>query len=138
MIAPMLRTVLAFLSVAAGPHAVYPELTFQQFIKRSVAPDYPSIDQGRGTTGVVVLEISFDSRLSIEDIKVLQAPSRTLARAAQKVLAHWQFAFPSEIPTGRPIITKLTFYFTKCDGRYAAYYAREAPVPLCRGASLAR
>jgi len=121
-----------FLAEVGGQYLIYPELRFQQLIEKSIAPVYPSEDQRAGTVGVVVLEVRFDRRLAVEATSVLESPSGSLASAAQQAVTAWRLApAPPELSSARGIVTKLTFYFSRCKGRYVAFYSREAPTPVC-------
>jgi len=129
----IISTLICLLVAETGSqYLIYPELRFQQLIEKSAAPAYPAEDQRVGNVGVVVLEVRLDRRLVVETTSVLESPSRSMASAAQQAVTTWRMAAaPPEVNSARGVITKLTFYFSRCQGRYVAFYSRDAPTPVC-------
>jgi TonB family protein len=92
-----------------------------------VRPAYPEADRKAATTGVVVAAVTLTESGIVRRIKVLEAPSPSMATSVSEAVTNWHFK-PWPPIEGRPvsISAKLTFYFVRDRRQYSVLNPSEA------------
>lgn len=100
------------------------ERFFLKSVVTKVRPEYPPEDIQSGVTGVVVVEIQLSSDGRVFRTQVLEAPSSSIAVAANKALEQWKFR--PWWPANYIMASTVTMYFTKEDQQFRVRFPEEA------------
>jgi TonB family protein len=102
------------------------ESVLRQWITKSVRPTYPAQDMKAGVRGVVVAQVVVTPDGKVDDVEILDAPSKAMGKAVENAVTHWEFA--PKVSEPLRLRAKLTFYFTLTRGKAAVLYPSEAPI----------
>lgn len=80
-------------------------------------PSYPEDAKNNKITGIAVAELHINEANRIDTVKVIEAPSKSIAEAAKASILQWKFPPPRPGDTVICLRGKLTFYFVIENGK---------------------
>ena len=80
-------------------------------------PSYPEDAKNNQITGIAVVELHINEANRIDTVKVIEAPSKSIAEAAKASILQWKFSPPRPRDTVICLRGKLTFYFVIENGK---------------------
>jgi TonB family protein len=93
------------------------EATLRRIATKTILPSFPDDAARDNKTGVAVSEIQIDTGGHVSVVKVLEAPSPSIAESVSTALQKWEFR-PLLDSDRKPVLLsgKITFYFEKVSG----------------------
>ncbi|MGH9237718.1 MAG: TonB family protein [Vicinamibacterales bacterium] len=102
------------------------ELNFRSRAVHTPRPVLTTVPRS-ASAGVVVVEVTTDTDGAVENVTMLEAPDRAIAKAVESAVARWSFQ-PLEVDGQKLRQTgKLTFYFVPGGGRWLVRNPAEMP-----------
>jgi TonB family protein len=92
---------------------VLSETQIRKIAAEAYMPIYPEESRKKGQTGVAVAEVSLNENDRVTDVRILEAPSPSIARAVKDAVMKWKFPHHEGVVCFKG---KLTFYFLLHNG----------------------
>jgi TonB family protein len=80
-------------------------------------PSYPEDAKKAGITGVVVVQFHLNESNKVDSVKILEAPSKSIAETSNSAVWKWKFSPIHSGDTEICMTGKLTFYFAIEEGK---------------------
>ena len=125
-----LAGILVVLLAVIDAQQITPRLSERNLRRDATAisvPRYPDEDVKAHKAGVAVAEIAVDEKGKVKAVRMLEAPSNTIAAAMSQALLEWKFAGGAINGNPSGIVGKVTYYFVFQHGKPVVLSPEDAP-----------